>query len=68
MRNSVMNADGQGVGEASTESCVAMNIPGKTYHSPTLADYGSVRDLTLGGSPGSTDSGDPLNEDQPVEP
>ena len=41
---------------------------GKIYQTPTLADYGCVRDLTLGGSPGSTDSGLPFGEDQPVEP
>jgi hypothetical protein len=51
-----------------TEQPNLAEAKGKTYHTPTLSDYGCVRDLTLGGSPGSTDSGDPFNEDQPVEP
>lgn len=29
------------------------------YESPTLVSLGDVRDLTLGGSPGSGDSGSP---------
>ncbi len=31
----------------------------EAYETPTLILLGDVRDLTLGGSPGSGDSGDP---------
>ena len=31
------------------------------YESPGLVAYGKLQDVTLGGSPGNSDTGDPLN-------
>lgn len=42
--------------DQATESKV---IERKSYESPALTPLGDVRDLTLGGSPGTGDSGDP---------
>jgi hypothetical protein len=37
----------------------------RAYARPRLEVLGDVRDLTLGGSPGIGDSGDPLNFEPP---
>ena len=39
--------------------------PRRPYRAPRLEVLGDVRDLTLGGSPGVGDSGDPFNFEPP---
>jgi hypothetical protein len=52
---------------ANSADAVSVSLPAPTiapavreaYETPVLIRLGDVRDLTLGGSPGSGDSGDP---------
>lgn len=44
-----------------------MPAPGRrAYVRPRLEVFGDLRDLTLGGTPGSGDSGNPGMEDPPI--
>lgn len=38
---------------------VIFGVKKKIYQKPRLIEYGDVRDVTLGGSPGGGDSGSP---------
>jgi hypothetical protein len=40
----------------------ASDLPKPAYVSPVLTSLGDVRDVTLGGSPGSGDSGAPATQ------
>lgn len=44
---------------------VPLSTPKRPYRSPRLETLGDVRSLTLGGSPGVGDSGDPFNFEPP---
>ena len=46
----------------------ATSPPRRPYQQPRLDCLGDVRDLTLGGSPGTGDSPDPFNTQSPIEP
>ena len=37
----------------------------KEYKKPKITNYGKLKDLTLGGSPGISDSGNPDTQDLP---